>query len=341
MSGLTKLSLGVSLVGLCAQSLFSQGVLPELSLQGAGATFPAPLYMKWATEYAKVNPGVSVSYEGVGSGAGIKKILEGSVDFGASDAPMTEKEKAQAKRPLLHLPATMGAVAVAFNVPGVDDLQLDANVLSGIFLGQIKKWNDPRVAAINGGAALPDLDILVAYRSDSSGTTAVFTEYLSKVSAEWNTQVGTGKALKFPTGCAAKGSEGVSAVVKANAGGVSYMDMAFAKKNGLGIARIRNRCGNFIYPTPEGVSAAASGHQIPEDLCFSITNGAGPMDYPIASLSYLLVYAQQPDPSKGCELVKYLAWALHQGQAFAAGLDYAPLPTNLVDRVMEKVNSIH
>ncbi len=321
---------------VAAASLQGQTVV-----QGAGATFPYPLYSKWMSEYQKVQPSVNVNYQSIGSGGGIKQILEGTVDFGATDAPMTAQERAKAKSPIFHLPVTLGSVVVSYNVPGVSaSLKLTPEVLSGIFMGQITKWNDARLTGINPGVSLPATPITVAYRSDGSGTTAVFTEYLAKVSVDWKSKVGVGKSVKFPVGLGGKGNEGVTGLVKTTPGAIGYLELAYAKQNKLPVASIRNKAGKFITPSPEATTSAATGNEIPADLCMSITDSNGAKDYPIASYSYILVYENAKDPVKGKAVADYLWWAIHDGQKFAAALDYAPLPKDVLPKVEAKLKSL-
>jgi phosphate transport system substrate-binding protein len=324
---------------LGAASTFSHA--QTITLQGAGASFPYPLYSKWISEYQKSYPNVQINYQSIGSGGGIRQILEGTVDFGATDAPMNAGERAKAKSTLHHIPMTMGAVVVAYNVPGVPTgLKLTPSAVAGIFLGDIKKWNDPKIASLNQGLKLPDTAITIAYRSDGSGTTAVFTEYLAKVSVDWKSKVGAGKSVKFPVGLGAKGNEGVTGLVKTTPGAVGYVELAYAKQNALAMATIQNKNGKFVVPTPEGVTAAASGMEIPDDLCLSITDGPGAKDYPISALSYILVYQEQQDATKGKALADFLWWACHDGQKFAAALDYAPLPKDMLTKIEPKLKTL-
>jgi len=323
-----------------AASTFSNA--QSVTLQGAGASFPYPLYSKWISEYRKVNPQVNINYQSIGSGGGIKQITERTVDFGATDAPMSGSELAKVKGTMLHIPMTLGAVVVAYNVPGVaTGLKLTPETLSGMFLGTIKTWNDPKLVSLNPGVKLPNTPITVAYRTDGSGTTAVFTEYLAKVSVDWKSKVGAGKSVKFPVGLGAKGNEGVTGLVKGTPGAIGYLELAYAKQNNLAVAAIRNKVGKFVIPTPEGSTSAASGNEIPGDLCLSITDGPGAKDYPISSFSYILVYQDQQDGTKGKVLADFLWWAIHDGQKFAAALDYAPLPTkDMVPKIEAKLRTL-
>ena len=335
MSMLRAITMGAL---LAAMNLQAQSV----TIQGAGATFPYPLYSKWISEYRKVNPQVNINYQSIGSGGGIKQITERTVDFGATDAPMSGSEIAKVKGTIYHIPMTLGAVVVAYNVPGVSTgLKLTPEVLSGMFLGQITTWNDPKVVGINPGVKLPNTPITVAYRTDGSGTTAVFTEYLAKVSVDWKGKVGAGKSVKFPTGLGAKGNEGVTGLVKSTPGAIGYLELAYAKQNNLAMASIRNKVGKFIVPSPEGVTSAATGNEIPGDLTLSITDGTGAKDYPISSFSYILVYQDQQDGTKGKVLADFLWWATHEGQKFAAALDYAPLPAkDMLPKIEAKLRTL-
>jgi len=329
-------------VALLGTLLCSLGLQAQTVIQGAGATFPYPLYSKWISEYRKVNPQVNINYQSIGSGGGIKQITERTVDFGATDAPMSASELAKVKSTLHHIPMTLGAVVIAYNVPDVaTGLKLTPEALSGMFLGQITKWNDPKLASLNPGMKLPATPITVAYRTDGSGTTAVFTDYLAKVSMDWKSKVGAGKSVKFPSGLGAKGNEGVTGLVKSTPGAIGYLEMAYAKQNNLAVAAIRNKNGKFVMPTPEGVTSAASGNEIPADLCLAITDGSGAKDYPISSFSYILVYQEQQDGTKGKVLADFLWWATHEGQKFAAALDYAPLPAkDMVPRIEAKLRTL-
>lgn len=310
------------------------GSAQTISLQGAGATFPYPLYSKWMAEYQKIDPKVQINYQSIGSGGGIKQILERTVDFGATDAEMTAQERAKATATLHHLPMTLGAVVITYNVPGLaSGLKLTQEAVAGIFLGQITTWNDPKLTAQNPGAKLPAAPITVAYRSDGSGTTAVFTEYLAKISPEWKTSVGAGKSVKFPIGLGGKGNEGVTGVVKSSPGAIGYVELAYAKQNQMAIASIRNQAGKFVAPSLEGVTAAAQGQKLPENLCLSLVDGPGVKTYPIAAFSYILVYQEQQDATKGKALVDFLWWAIHDGQKLGAALDYAPLPKDQVPAI--------
>jgi phosphate transport system substrate-binding protein len=315
----------------------------ELAINGAGATFPYPLYSKWFYEYSNANPGVKFNYQSIGSGGGIKQITAGTVDFGASDAPMTEEELGKLPGPILHLPTAIGAVAVVYNIEGVDTgLRLTQDVLAGIFLGKITRWNDPKIFELNKDRRLPSADIVVAHRSDGSGTTDIFTNYLSAIDAEWRAKVGRGKSVKWPVGLGGKGNEGVAGVVKQTPGAVGYVELAYAKQNGMAVASLRNRDGQFVAPTLEATSAAAAGaaKTMPADFRVSIVDAPGKEAYPIAGLTWLLVYREQKDEARGKELVRFLKWSLREGQKMEAALDYAPLPKPVVDMVDKALRQI-
>ena len=314
-------------------------------LTGAGATFPYPLYSKWFHDYAQ-QQGVKINYQPIGSGGGIRQLTEQTVDFGASDAPMTDAELAKTKGgPVLHVPTVLGAVVVTYNLPGVPTgLKLGGDVVADVFLGKITKWNDPRIAALNPGVTLPGTDILVVHRSDGSGTTYIFSDYLSAVSPAWKAAPGKGKDLQWPAGLGAKGNEGVAGQIKQTPGAIGYVELAYAKQNGLPTAAIRNAAGQFVAPSIDAVTAAAAGAaaQLPPntDYRVSIVNAPGAAAYPISSFTWLLVYQAEPDSTKGRKLVDFLKWALHAGEQSAASLDYAPLPPAMVARLDSVVSTI-
>jgi phosphate transport system substrate-binding protein len=318
---------------LCAGLILIGGAAfaDSLLINGAGATFPAPLYTKWFAEYNRKNPELKFNYQSIGSGGGVKQITEKTVDFGASDAPMTDAELKNAPN-IVHIPTVLGAVSVVYN-GAPEGVKLTGEALAEIFRGKITKWNDPKLASANPGVKLPDAAISVVHRSDGSGTTAVFTDYLAKVSPDWKTQVGAAKSVKWPVGLGGKGNEGVTGLVKATPGAIGYVELAYAKQNKLAMASIKNADGHFILPSVESTSAAAAGVTMPDDFRVSITNAPGKDAYPIASFTYLLVYRDQPDARKGEALLRFLWWAVHDGQAMAAPLDYAPLPKPVVAKV--------
>ncbi len=313
----------------------------SITLNGAGATFPYPLYSKWIAEYNKINPNVKINYQSIGSGGGIRQIVAGTVDFGATDAPMKEDESKQAPSKLFHIPATIGAVVVAYNVPEITaPLKLAPEVLVDIYAGKIKKWNDPKIKADNADAKLPAKDISVVYRTDGSGTTAVFTDFFAKVSPEWKEKVGAGKSVNWPVGLGAKGNEGVTGQVKTTPYTIGYIERAYASQNKLPMVELKNKAGKFVAPTIEAMASAADSVEMPDELFISLTNADGEGSYPITSYSYLLVYEDTKDAIKGEALAKYLWWGLHDGQAFAKDLDYAPLPQKVLTKVEARLKEL-
>jgi phosphate transport system substrate-binding protein len=315
----------------------------NVQLQGAGATFPNPLYQKWLSEYGKLHTNIKIDYQSVGSGAGIKQIKEGTIDFGASDSPMKDEDLKSAPGELLHIPTVLGAVVLTYNLSGVSQtLKFSPDVVADIFLGKIKKWSDPRIAADNAGVKLPAADITVVHRSDGSGTSAVFTDYLSKVSAEWKEKVGTGTSPSWPVGIGGKGNEGVTGQVKNTPNTIGYVELVYAVQNKLPVAHVKNAAGSFVEPSIDAVTAAAAASvaTTPDDLRVSITNAVGANVYPISSYTYILVYKSQKDAAKGKALVDFLWWGIHEGEAFAKELQYAPLPAEIVKRAEQKINSV-
>ncbi len=314
-----------------------------IRLQGAGATFPAPLYAKWLSEYGKLTPNAKIDYQSIGSGGGIQQIQAQTVDFGASDTPMSDADLQKAPGAILHIPTVLGAVVLTYNLQGVaQPLRFSPEVIADIFLGKIKKWNDPRIKADNAGVALPDTDIAVVHRSDGSGTTAVFTDYLAKVSPAWKEKPGAGKSIDWPVGQGGKGNEGVSGMIKQQPNTIGYVELAYAAPNNLPVALIKNKAGNFVAPTLDAVTAAAaeSVAQTPADLRVSLTDAAGAQAYPIASYTYVLVYKEQKDAAKGKALVDFLWWGIHDGESFARDLQYAPLPPQIAQQTEAKLKSI-
>ncbi len=315
----------------------------EIRLQGAGATFPNPLYQKWLSEYGKLNPNVKIDYQSIGSGGGIKQIQARTVDFGASDAPMTDTELKGSPGELVHIPTVLGAVVITYNLQGVSKpLRFSPDVIADIFLGKITKWNDPRIKADNSDTTLPATDIAVVHRAESSGTSFVFTDYLAKVSPDWKQKVGADKAPQWPVGQGGKGNEGVTGQIKQQPNTIGYVELAYAVQNKLPVAFIKNAGGNFVEPSIEAVTAAAaaSAATTPEDLRVSITDAAGATAYPISSYTYILVYKAQPDAAKGKVLVDLLWWGIHDGEKYAKDLQYAPLPDEIVKRAEAKINSV-
>ena len=312
----------------------------QMMINGAGATFPYPIYSKWFDEYAKVDPSVRFNYQSIGSGGGQKQIMAQTVDFGASDGPMSDENLSKAPGKLLHIPTVAGAVVITYNIEGNPALKLDGETIAGIYLGQIKKWNDPKIAATNAGAKLPDKDIVVVHRSDGSGTTFIFTDYLSKVSPEWKSKVGTNTSVSWPAGIGGKGNEGVSGQVKQTPGAIGYVELIYAVQNKMSYAEIKNAAGDFVKPTLDSVTAALATATVPDDFRFSMTNAPGKGAYPIAGATWLLVYEQQKDANKGKKLVEFLKWALTKGETMAKDLDYAPLPDSVQQRVVKRIDEI-
>jgi len=314
------------------------------NLTGAGATFPNPIYSKWFSEYAKVHPGVQINYQSVGSGAGIRQVTQKVVDFGASDGPMTDQQLAESKVKLLHIPTVLGAVVPVYNIPGVNrDLNFAPDVIADIYLGHITRWNDARIAKDNPGVSLPDRQILPVFRSDGSGTTYIFTDYLSKVSPDFQSKVGKGTSVRFPVGFGAKGNEGVSGMVKQSPGGFGYVELIYAVQNKMSYGLVKNASGKWIKASTDGVTAAAAAasKNMPADYRVSITNAAGPASYPISSFTWLLIPVQSSDPTKGRILADFLTWMLNTGESEAAGMTYAPLPAPVVTRVRQTIKQIH
>ena len=332
-----------ALLGLaCSGSGNAPGGGGVVTLQGAGATFPNPLYQKWVSEYGKLHANVRIDYQPIGSGGGIKQIQEQTVDFGGTDAPMKDEELKAAPGELLHIPTVLGAVVVTYNVASISQpLNLSAEVLADIFLGKIKKWDDAHIKQDNPGVSLPAADITVVHRADGSGTSYVFTEYLSKVSPEWKEKVGTDKSPKWPVGQGGKGNDGVTGQIKQQPNTIGYVELAYATQNKLPVALIKNAAGKFIAPSIDAVVAAAASTsaQTPDDLRVSITNSAGETAYPISSYTYILAYKDQKNADKGKALVDFLWWGIHDGEKLT-GADFAPLPAEIVKRAEAKINSI-
>ena len=316
----------------------------SVDLTGAGATFPYPLYSKWFSDYATAT-GVKINYQSIGSGGGIRQLSEGTVDFGASDSPMNDEDIAKAKGPVMHFPTVLGAVVVAYNLPGLSaPLKLSGDVVADIFAGKVKKWNDARIVSLNPGVSLPGDDILVVHRSDGSGTTFVFTDYLAAVSPSWASGPGRGKEVSWPVGLGGKGNEGVAGQIKQTPGAVGYVELAYAKQNNLATAAIRNAAGNFISPSPAGMTAAAASvaSNLPADTDYRLTivNSDGAEAYPITSFTWILLYPEQAESVKARKLKDFMRWALTEGEKQAATLDYAPLPGTMAERLVARLDSI-
>jgi len=337
--GMTKLQLP-KILGLVVALGLSASASAQMMINGAGATFPYPIYSKWFDEYAKVDPSVRFNYQSIGSGGGQKQILAETVDFGASDGPMSDENLAKAPGKLLHIPTVAGAVVMTYNLPGNAALKFDGETIADIYLGKITKWNDPKIAALNPGTKFPDSDILVVHRADGSGTTFIFTDYLSKISPEWKQKVGNNTSVSWPTGVGGKGNEGVSGQVKQTPGAIGYVELIYALQNKMSFAEIKNAAGQVVKPTLESVTAALGTAEIPDDFRFSMTNAPGNDSYPIAGATWLLVYQQQKDPTKGKKLVEFLKWALTKGEGMARDLNYAPLPDSVQQRVLKRIEDI-
>ncbi len=322
--------------------LLALPVVGQTTLNGAGATFPNPMYSKWFSEYHKVHPDVQINYQSIGSGGGIRQVTAGTVDFGASDMPMTDKQLQDAKAKILNIPTVLGADVPAYNVPGVSgEVKFTPEALAGIFLGKISKWNDKAITSVNPGVNFPDMAIIVVHRSDGSGTTFIWTDYLSKVSPEWKSQVGSDTSVKWPLGMGGKGNEGVSGLIRQLAGSIGYVELIYAVQNNIPYGTVRNSAGVFVKATLEGVSAAAaSAPKMPADFRVSITNAPGKDAYPISSFTWLLVPAQSKDAAKGKMLADFLSWMVTDGQKMTSALAYAPLPDNVAAKVKEAIKEV-
>lgn len=310
------------------------------SLNGAGATFPYPIYSKWFYEYNK-KTGTAINYQSIGSGGGIAQLTNGTVDFGASDAPMTDEQVAKVKEGVMHFPTVAGAVVMAYNIPGVESgLKLSPAVIAGIAMGSITKWNDSQIAELNSGMSLPDLNITFAHRSDGSGTSNIFTNYLTKVSLDWAKSVGFGTAVKWPVGVGGKGNEGVAGLISQIPGTIGYVELAYAIKNKLAYASVKNKSGKFVEPSLASTTAAVAGAKMPADFRVMITNASGADAYPICGFTWLLINKSYADGEKGTAIKDFLKWYLSEGESMASDLYYAPLPSSIVDKVEKKIGSI-
>ncbi|MGK9475817.1 phosphate ABC transporter substrate-binding protein PstS [Melioribacter sp. OK-6-Me] len=318
----------------------------QVKLNGAGATFPYVIYSKWFDEFNK-QTGVQINYQSIGSGGGIKQVIEGTVDFGASDGPMSDAQLQEAKQKqgteVIHIPTVLGAVVLSYNLPEVKEkIKLDGPTIADIFMGKIYKWNDKRIAQLNPGVKLPNKSIIVVHRSDGSGTTFIYTHYLSNVSKEWAKKVGYNTSVNWPVGLGGKGNEGVAGMIKQTSGAIGYVELAYAVKNKLPYALIKNRAGNFIEANFKTVSAASDGaaREMPDDLRAMITNADGKDSYPISGFTWLLIYKDMKDQKKAEALVKFLKWALTKGESYAESLYYAPLPPSVVKLCMKKIDML-
>ena len=339
-----RLKARLVIAGLLLSLLGATVSSAQTLINGAGATFPYPLYSQWFDVYTKVNPNVRFNYQSIGSGGGIKQLTSKTVDFGASDAPMTDAQLAAAPGKILHFPTVLGAVVMTYNIEGVTvPLRLTGPVIADIYSGKITKWSDPALAALNPSVKLPDTDIVVIHRSDGSGTSYVFTDYLSKVSDTWKAEPGKGTAVKWPVGLGGKGNEGVTALVRQTPGSIGYIELIYALKNQLPFADLQNHDRSaFVTPSVDTVTAAAaaSAASIPSDFRVSITDAPGPNSYPISSFTYLLIYQQMPDATKGQAIIGFIKWALTTGQQYAAPLAYAPLPAQVVSAAAAQLGTV-
>ncbi len=331
-----------TLICLLLMLVLAAGVAAQ-TLNGAGATFPYPIYSKWFNEYHKLHPEVQINYQSIGSGGGIRQLTAGTVDFGASDGPMTDQQLAEAKFKIFHIPTVLGAVVPAYNVPGVQsELRFSPTTIANICLLKITNWNDKAIAADNPGVKLPDKPIILVHRSDGSGTNYIFTDYLSKVSPEWKERVGKGTSVKWPGGLGAKGNEGVAGMIRQMEGGFGYVELIYAIQNKIPYGSVKNSAGSWVKGSLESTTAAAgSVKSMPDDFRVSITNPPGSDAYPIASFTWLLVPAQFKDTSKGKVVVDFLNWVLDHGEPMASQLDYAPLPENVKTKVRARIKEIH
>jgi phosphate transport system substrate-binding protein len=322
-------------------SVLALSVAQAQKLTGAGATFPYPIYSKWFSEYAAAHPGVEINYQSIGSGGGIRQVSAGLVDFGASDAVMTDEQLGSSKVKLIHIPTVLGAVVPVFNVPGVSEVKFSSDVLADIFLGKIATWADPRIAKDNPGVKLPDQKIIVVHRSDGSGTTYIFTDYLSKVSKEWAGGPGKGASPSWPVGVGGKGNEGVAGLVRQLPGAIGYVELIYALQNKISYGDVKNAAGNWERASIEGVTeAAASVKVMPADYRVSITNAPGAHAYPISSFTWLLIPVKSADAAKGKVIKDLLSWIITSGESEVSALSYAPLPKSVAEKVLKSVYAL-
>jgi phosphate transport system substrate-binding protein len=328
-----------ALPALFALAVFTTPAPGAQTINGAGATFPNPIYQQWFGEFKMAHPDVSINYQSLGSGAGIRQLTEGTVDFGASDMPMTDEQIKALKIKAFHFPTVLGADVLAYNIPGVTgDLNLAPDVIAGIFLGTVTKWNDPKIASANSGVKLPAKDIVVVHRSDGSGTTFVFTDYLSKVSPEWKMKVGANTSVQWPTGLGGKGNEGVSGLIKQTPNSIGYVELVYAVQQKMPYANVKNASGKFAKASFDSVTAAAAAAKdMPDDFRVSITNETGPNVYPISSFTWLLVPSEIKDAAKKKAITDFLAWMLTTGQKDCQALSYAPLPKAVVAKEQKQI----
>lgn len=323
----------IFVLALLATSAFAQ-----TKINGAGATFPYPMYSKWFSEYNKIRPDVQINYQSIGSGGGIRQVSTGTVDFGATDGPMTNEQLAQAKGKIYHIPTVLGAVVPAYNLKGLNaELKFSPATLANIFLGRITSWNDAAIARDNPGVNLPNTSIVVVHRSDGSGTTYCFTDYLSKVSKDWETQVGRGTSVRWPSGIGAKGNEGVAGMVRQMDGAIGYIELIYAEQNKILYGSVKNAAGSFVKASLASTTAAAAAAKVPDDFRVSITNAPGKDAYPISTFTWLLVPAKNADANKQKVIVDFLNWMVSDGQKMASQLSYAPLPAAVAAKVKQTI----
>jgi len=330
------------LVLLVVCVLLALPALGQTTLNGAGATFPYPMYSKWFSEYSKLHSDIQINYQSIGSGGGIRQVTAGTVDFGASDMPMTDKQLQDAKGKILNIPTVLGADVPAYNLPGVSgEVKFTPEVLAGIFMGKISRWNDKAITSVNPDITFPDKEIIVVHRSDGSGTTFIWTDYLSKVSPDWKGSVGADTSVRWPVGMGAKGNEGVSGLVRQMAGSIGYIELIYAVQNKIPYGSVKNSAGNFVKASLDSVSAAAaSAPKMPSDFRVSITNAPGKEAYPISSFTWLLIPTPSKDANKGKIMQDFLGWMVTDGQQMTSALSYAPLPSSVVAKVKEAIKQV-
>jgi phosphate transport system substrate-binding protein len=327
---------------LFAILIASLPIVAETQLNGAGATFPYPMYSKWFSEYNKLHSDVQINYQSIGSGGGIRQVLNGTVDFGASDGPMSDEQLKESKVQILHIPTVLGAVVPAYNIPGVSgEIKFTPDLLANIFLGKVNNWNDAAIAKTNPGIKFPDQSIIVVHRSDGSGTTYIFTDYLSKISKDWQGTVGKGTSVSWPKGLGGKGNEGVAGQIRQLPGSIGYIELIYALENKIPYGSVQNAAGNFIKASLDGVTEAAASAKMPDDFRVSITNAPGKTAYPISSFTWLLIPVQAKDANKGKIIADFLSWMVTDGQKMTTQLSYAPLPPNVADKVKAAIKQVH
>jgi phosphate transport system substrate-binding protein len=327
----------------CLALAIALPAVAQTTLNGAGATFPYPMYSKWFSDYHNLHSDIQINYQSIGSGGGIRQVVAQTVDFGASDGPMTDQQLSDAKFKILHIPTVMGAVVPAYNIPGVTgEVKFTPQAIAGIFLGKVTKWNDQEITSANPGVNFPGTDIIVVHRSDGSGTTFIFTDYLSKVSPEWSSGPGKGTSVKWPVGLGGKGNEGVAGQIRQLPGAIGYVELIYAVQNKIPYGMVKNAAGEYVKASLDSVTAAAASvKSMPADFRVSITNAPGKDSYPISSFTWLLIPQTSKDPAKGKILADFLSWMVDQGQKETAALTYAPLPANVAAKVKEAIKQVH